>query len=94
MIRIVEDACRFAGSGGVVVIESDKDAGNLAIEELLSGAARQAAITYAQTLGMAGAGVSGTPSTYPVDEEGRVIEKAGAAPDRYRADIPVTARLV
>lgn len=98
MLTVIEKKCEFneTNSGGKIVLASDLAQGNLAIQELLSAEARNMAISYAASKGLASPGVSGSVSTYPVDFQGNELKeiRADIPIAAYHADIPVTARLV
>lgn len=94
-LSVVEKKSTFnSGKGGIVVVRSDKAAGNLAIEELHSAAAKNLAIQHAQTTQGQGYGISGTISIYPVDAQGNEMKeiKADVQPAAYHGDYPVTPR--
>lgn len=110
MLAVVADACQFNEdrSSGIVVLESDLREFNMAIDELLSSAARQKAIGHAASCGVPDPRINGmSSSAYPINSEGysldQVRDKKGnplppahplLQPVRYRVDIPVTRRLV
>lgn len=109
---VVAEASKFADdmSHGVVVVECvEPREFNLAIEELSAVAARQLALGYAASRGVADPRINGSPGfPYPVNKDGQSLEqvKDGETgeplpakhpkmqPARYRIDIPVTRRLV
>ena len=111
MLQVVEAACEFAPDmgRGIVVIESDQTTNfGLAIEELASADARNAALGFAASKGMGDPRINGNPSgVYPINSQGLSLENVRGddgkplpqthprmQPARYRVDIPVTRRLV
>lgn len=97
MLSVIEKKCEWFDTGnksGKIVVASDKPQGNLAIEELHTAAARNLAISHAQTTKGGTYGVSGSLTVYPVDEKGIEMKeiKPGVTPAAYYADIPVTVR--
>lgn len=97
-LLIVDEKCliKEGGQYATVVVASDEQVGSTAISELQSAEARRAAISWAQGKGLSGAGVSGSISVYPVDAAGNELTEIRSNSDvqGYRADIPVTAKLV
>lgn len=94
-ITVIEELCRVDDTAGNIVVESTIKEGGLAITELQGGMARRMAIMAAAKLGLPDPRANGSALVYPVDEAGRPVsdplkQKTAA----YRADIPVTRRLV
>lgn len=97
-LSIVEEKCliKEGGQHATAVVASDETVGSTAISELQSAEARKLAISWGQTRGLAGAGVSGSISVYPVDIAGKELQTIRSNSDvaGYHADIPLTAKLV
>lgn len=108
---IVEAECSFAAdrSAGVIVVESSNEDFPRAIEELASAEARQMAIGYAVTRGVADARQNGNVvGPYAINSEGTPLDKVPVGPDGqplphghplkqvagYRVEVPVCRRLV
>lgn len=96
-VTIVENQCSIDSGNikGLIVVESDSLDGNIAYPELSNADTRRAAIMKAAQLGLADPRINGSVQTYPVDSAGEEItdpkvQKVAA----FRADIPVTRRLV
>lgn len=96
-------------SGGTIVLESDITSSYpQAIEELQSTEARRVALGYAAQIGIPDPRINGMPSSpYPINAEGYMLsdvlgEDGKPLPPqhprmqiaRYRADIPITRKLV
>lgn len=94
-LAVVEAESRHDGTEGVIVVESDLKAFNIAITELQAQPARTLALKFAGSKGLADPRVKGSLSTYPVDADGKpVTDPKGQTTFRYRVDIPVVRRLV
>lgn len=89
-----ENATRHDGTQGLITLESDLEGPN-AIDELSSVAARNMAIRHAGTMGLADPRINGHYAPFPVDAENKEVTLNDVRPVRaYRAEIPVTRRLV
>lgn len=97
-ITLIKESSQHDGTAGSICFESDSGDGkdfSSAIDELSSAATRNAAIKAAADLGLPDPRVQMTGSPYPVDAEGKLIERPLEQQiAKYRIDIPVTRRLV
>ena len=94
-VFVLDELSTVDDTAGVIVVCSDRLEGNLAYPELQGPATRRAALMKAAQLGLPDPRVNGNVSVYPVDAEGNeVVDPRKQKVAAFRADVPVTRRLV
>ena len=94
-ITVVEPLSVIDDTTGNIVVESDVTEGSLAIMELQGPATRRIAIMAAARMGLPDPRSNGGVQVYPVDADGKEVTKPKEQQTvAYRADVPVTRRLV
>ena len=93
-VAVVE--VKHDGTKGHVTMQSDKENGSQAIQELQHGSTKNAAIEAAAKQGLPDPRVEMQSAPYAVDETGATVNPGDreAKIAAYRVDIPVVRRLV
>jgi hypothetical protein len=94
-LAVIEDKCEVGTEKGTIIVESDRPEGSMAFPELQGADCRRLAIKQAALMGLPDPRINGTVNTFPVDENGEeIIDPRGKTFQAFRAEVPVTRRLV